>query len=117
MPTLILNITKDEGSWAHCKKLIDCGRWDKVIAFCDINAQKNFSTCKEIKKFAIDFSKKIPELSEDMHAKLSSIEDLEVYVNFVSGSGREHMALISAILKSGLGMRLIVATADGVKEI
>ena len=36
-----------------------------------------------------------------------NIIDTEVALNLSSGSGKEHMALLSAILKSGLGIRLI----------
>ena len=45
------------------------------------------------------------------------ISDTEVAVNVISGTGKEHMAIISAILKMGLGIRLIALTKDGVEEI
>ena len=32
---------------------------------------------------------------------------MEIAVNFVSGDGREHMALVSALMKMGVGFRLI----------
>ena len=35
------------------------------------------------------------------------IKDLEVAVNIVSGTGKEHMALLAAILKLGVGVRLV----------
>ena len=41
----------------------------------------------------------------------------EVGLNFISGTGKEHMALLSAVLKLGIGIRFFALTKDGVKEI
>ena len=45
------------------------------------------------------------------------INDIEVALNMISGSGKLHMATLSALLKLGLGIRLIALTKQGVKEI
>ena len=45
------------------------------------------------------------------------ISGIEVGLNIVSGSGKEHMALISALLKLGIGIRLVALTSNGVKEV
>ena len=42
---------------------------------------------------------------------------MEVAVNIVSGNGKEHMAIISALLKLGVGIRLMAVTKDGVREL
>ena len=41
----------------------------------------------------------------------------EVGLNIVSGSGKEHMAVLSAVMKLGVGYRLVAATANGIEEI
>jgi len=38
-------------------------------------------------------------------------------LNIVSGDGREHMAIISALLQLGLGIRLVALTKEGVRVI
>ncbi|HLC66335.1 MAG TPA: hypothetical protein VJK52_01715, partial [Candidatus Nanoarchaeia archaeon] len=66
----------------------------------------------------IDPTKPTGTLSEDIRVQLAGkIQDLEVAVNFISGTGKEHMALLSALLKLGLGIRLVVLTKDGVAEL
>ena len=45
------------------------------------------------------------------------IKDTEVEVNFISGAGKEHMAIMGALLKLGVGIRLMALTRDGVEEI
>ena len=42
---------------------------------------------------------------------------METAVNLISGDGKEHMALLSALLKLGVGIRLIALTKEGVKEV
>jgi len=58
------------------------------------------------------------ELVEDIKKQLKDkISGTEVALNLVSGTGKEHMAILSAILKLGLGLRFIALTKDGVKEV
>ena len=45
------------------------------------------------------------------------ISDLEVALNLVSGTGKEHMAIMSALVKMGLGLRFVVVTEKGIEEI
>ena len=45
------------------------------------------------------------------------IKDPEIDINFISGTGREHMALMSALLKLGVGIRLKALTKEGAEEI
>ena len=58
------------------------------------------------------------ELINDISKQLKNkIKDMEIALNLVSGSGKEHMAVLSAIMKLGLGFRLIAATKEGIVEI
>jgi len=62
--------------------------------------------------------KTISELSSNIQEQLKGkLNDLEVAVNIVAGSGKEHTALMSAILKLGFGIRLVALTPNGVKDI
>ena len=54
------------------------------------------------------------ELKEKLTGKIKGIE---VAVNFVSGEGKEHMALMSALLKLGIGVRFVALKPDGIEEI
>ena len=47
-------------------------------------------------------------LAENIRKELSGkISDFEIALNFCSGSGKEHMALMEAVLELGLNFRLI----------
>jgi len=45
------------------------------------------------------------------------IKGFEVALNIVSGNGKEHMAILSALLKLGVGIRLMAVTKEGIKEL
>jgi len=41
----------------------------------------------------------------------------DVAVNLISGSGKEHMALLGALTKCGVGIRFVTSTEQGIKEL
>ena len=57
---------------------------------------------------------KIDEILNNLKGRIKSSE---VGVNVISGTGREHMALVSALLQLGVCIRLIALTKDGIEEI
>ena len=67
---------------------------------------------------AEDPEKMLNQLVMDIKEKLGSkIKDFEVAINLISGTGKEHMAILSAVMKLGLGMRLVVLSEKGLEEI
>ena len=45
------------------------------------------------------------------------ISGLEIALNLYSGEGKEHMAILAALIQLGIGFRLVIATEQGIKEI
>jgi len=69
---------------------------------------------------AIKLEQGITDLREEIFKELKSgikTNETEIALNIASGSGKEHMALISALLKLGVGIRFIALTKEGIKEI
>ena len=56
-------------------------------------------------------------LIEAIDSEIRKIKGVEVALNFVSGSGKEHMAVISAVLKMGLALRLVMPGKEEVLEL
>jgi len=118
MTDLIACVSHDEKSWAHIARLIREQEWKNVFIVTDEFGKKNFKPEKKIEFVAVDFQKPVFELIEDIRKGLKGkITDLEVALNLVSGNGKEHMAILSALLKLGVGVRLMAVTKDGVKEL
>ena len=118
MTTLVACISSGAGTVAHVGKVISDEKWEKVILITS-EENKDFKSPKPAEMIVINPNKTTSEIIEDIRKGLQDKlkGEFEVAVNFISGSGKEHMALISALLKLGTGFRLIALTKDGVKEI
>lgn len=118
MPELIACLSTGKGTWGHVNRLIQEDKWDKVILVTNEYGKENFSKSEKTEFIVINPNLGIKELREDIFSKLKEkVKDAEVGVNFISGSGKEHMALMSALLKLGIGIRLVALTKDGIEEI
>jgi hypothetical protein len=120
MTHLVVNLSSGKGTWGHVSRLIKDQEWEKVFVLTNDFGKANFKVGKEYEKefILLDARKSILELVEDIRKSLDGkIKDTEVALNIVSGTGREHMAILSALLKLGLGVRLVALTRDGIKEI
>ena len=118
MVTLIANLSVGKGTWGHVGRLIEDPQWDKIILLTNEYGKENFNKNDKAEFLVVNPGSGLQELRDDMYKSLKEkITDSEVAVNFISGSGKEHMALIAALLKLGVGIRLIALTKEGIKEI
>ncbi len=118
MTELIACLSTGKGTWGHVNRLIEEQNWDKIYLITNEYGKENFSKNEKTELIAINLNQGLKELREDIKSKLKDkIKGSEVCVNFISGGGREHMALVSALLQLGVGIRLVALTKDGVEEI
>lgn len=116
MTELIACLGSGKGTWAHVARLMREQEWDKVFIIADNFFKEKINLDAEI--IIIDSNKYLSLLVEDIKNRLKDeIKGTDVAVNLFSGSGKEHMAIIAALLKLGLGIRLVALTPKGVKEI
>ena len=117
MTELIALLSTGKGSWTEVMRLIKSQTWEKVFLVTDQFGTK-FSSDEKCEFVIVDFRKELKWLTEDIRKKLSEkVNGLEVAVNLSSGSGKEHMALLSAIMKLGMGFRLISFGKNGPEEL
>lgn len=118
MTSLIACLSSGKGTWAHVDKLINDQEWDSIFLITNDFGVQNFKPEKQVNYILINPDKFLSKIVEDIKNQLQGkIKDLEVAVNLISGTGKEHMAIISALTKLGLGIRLIALTPDGIKEV
>ncbi len=118
MPTLIACLSTGKGTWGHVSHLIEGEPWDKVILISNEFGKENFNKKEKVEIIPVDGEAGLRELRDEIQGRIKDkITDTEIAVNFVSGTGKEHMALLSALLKLGLGIRLVAITKDGIEEI
>ncbi|MDP2749620.1 MAG: hypothetical protein Q8O89_02185 [Nanoarchaeota archaeon] len=119
MNELIACLGNDSGK-PHVEKLIGSFSWDNIIIIQSeenivLNAKKGSAVVNIIKA---DTKKPSEQLTEDLRNELKKLtKSSQTGINFFSGSGKLHMATIAAALKLGLGIRLIVISPEGIKEL
>jgi hypothetical protein len=114
---LIALLSMGKGTWAQVSGLIKYGEWEKIILVGSAFAKK-FTSEKEFEFIEIDLDKKLLDLKEEFSEKLKGkIEGTEVALSIASGDGKEHMALISALLNLPVGIRFAALTKEGVVDL
>jgi hypothetical protein len=115
-------LSSGKGTWGQVIGLIKREEWDKIILVGDSYAKKRIvawdlqkTINKNIEFVEIDFDRRIADCIEEIKKKLKDrIKGVEVALNIASGTGKEHMALISALINLPVGIKFVVLTREGV---
>lgn len=114
---LVALLGADKESWGQVLGLINHGTWDKVI-LVNTSSEDFISPHAQTEEIKVDSSRPLVELKSILLEKLKSrISEFEASLSIASGTGKEHMALISALLSIPVGIRLVVFTKNGVETI
>ncbi|MFA5020019.1 MAG: hypothetical protein WC533_02885 [Candidatus Pacearchaeota archaeon] len=111
---LVALLSSGKGTWAQVSGLMKQGEWDKIILIGSDFA-KDFTSEAKFEFIQVDLDKKLVELKKELLEKLKGkIDGTEVALTIASGSGKEHMAIISALLSIPAGIRFTALTKDGI---
>ncbi|MBU0894404.1 MAG: hypothetical protein KKF48_04960 [Nanoarchaeota archaeon] len=114
---LIALLSSGKGTWAQVSGLMKHGEWEKIILLGSDFA-KDFKHEKKFEFIKVDLNKKLKELRDDLSQKLrGKFEGMEVALSIASGDGKEHMALISALINLPIGVRFAALTKEGVIDL
>ena len=118
MTDLIAYVSSGPGTIAYVEKVIEGEEFETVFIITNPEFKKEIPKLDNIEVIVIDNKRVLPEMIEEIKNKLKDkIKIMETAVNIVSGSGKEHMALLSALLKLGCGIRFVALTKEGVREV
>ncbi len=119
MTELVACLGIGKGSWKYMQNLIKSEEWENVFLITNtFGAEKFFIEATPINFIIINENNNVFELVDSIYNQLKErIQGTEVAVNFISGSGKEHMALLSALLRLGLGIRMVGLKDGRVKEL
>ncbi|PIN94235.1 hypothetical protein COU56_03000 [Candidatus Pacearchaeota archaeon CG10_big_fil_rev_8_21_14_0_10_31_9] len=111
---LVALLSSGKGTWGQVSGLMKHGEWDKTILIGREFA-KEFTSEIKFEFIKVDLDKKLVELKKEISSKLKGkINGTEVALSIASGDGKEHMALISALLSEPVGIRFVALTKDGI---
>ena len=118
MIDLVACLSDEKGTWNYVAKLINEHSWDNIIMITNQFGVDSFKSNKKIDFVIVDSNQPLVSLAKNIKERLTGkIKGIEVAVNFVSGEGKEHMALMSALLKLGIGVRFVALKPEGIEEI
>ena len=110
--TLMAILGIGKGTWGHVARLIAETEWDRILLVSNEWGQQNFAPSKEAEWIIANNRAGFEVLKETIKEKLP---DGEIAVSLISGSGKEHMALIAALKEKGSNYQFVILTGDGTK--
>lgn len=118
MPTLLACLSTGKGTWSEVIRIMNSQLWDKVFLITNEFGRENFKASPNTELVLLspfeDTSVLVEQIKKQLQGKIS---DFEVGVNLISGSGKEHMALLEAVLELGLNFRLITLNQEKVETL
>ncbi|MDK2908382.1 MAG: hypothetical protein PWQ87_840 [Candidatus Woesearchaeota archaeon] len=118
MAKLIAIASFGKGTWTQIIKLCNANDWEKIFIITDEFGMKKFPKKENIEFIEVNFNDNLQAIKNKIFEELKEkINDLDVGLNLFSGDGKTHMAVLSALLNLGLGIRLVYFEDDEMKEL
>ena len=113
MTCLIACLSTGKGTWGHVSRVIKDGEWEKVILITNDFGKENFTAEKPAEMIVINDRQGLEEIRDEIKKQLNGkLTGTEAALNIVSGTGKEHTSLISAVLQLGFGIRIVALSKD-----
>jgi len=115
---LVAFLGTDTENLGQITALVNKGEWDNVLLLKNKSTQ-DIQTSKPYKSLDIDASIPLLQLKDQMKQALKPhlSNEFEVALSLSSGTGKEHMALISALLSTPVGIKIAAFTKNGIEFI
>lgn len=109
-------VGQDQENWGQITALMRRLEAEKVVLIAQKGAA-GFPVNEKCALIEIDSSKPIVELKALLTEKLRAIvgSEFDVALSLASGNGKEHLALLAALLSVPVGVRLVAYTKEGVQ--
>ena len=111
MGILVACLTTGKGTWNTVTEIINSTEWKKIYLITNEFGKENYKHKKEINFVIINLQDNVEIMRDKIIAGLKDIQKeigfSDVAINFSSGIGKEHSAMLAAILKLGCGIRIV----------
>ncbi len=115
---LVACVGADRENWGQITALMNRMECERIILIAgkDVN---DFPTNEKCVVLEVESAAPLLEMKRSLVDRLRPllIKEFEVALSLASGTGKEHMALVSALLSIPVGIRLVVYTKQGVEMI
>jgi len=109
---LIAVLGVGKGTWGHVGRLITEETWDRVLLISNEWGKENFAPTKECEWIIVNNRAGFEIIKEEIKKNLP---DSELVISLISGSGKEHMAVLAALKDKGYKYQVVILTGEGTK--
>ena len=119
MTDLVACLSTGKGTWINVLKLVNKEEFENIFLIVNNWAKENLKLeRKNLYLIVVNANDNVSVIRDKIINELNGkIKDFEVAVNIDSGSGKEHTAIISALIKLGLALRFVVVEDEEISEI
>lgn len=106
----------DEQNWGQITALLNRLDYEKAVLVVDALAS-GYPTNEKCTVIKMDMGQPLLTLQKEVQEKLKKTigGEFEVALSLASGTGKEHMAVLSALLQIPVGVKLVVYTKEGIQ--
>lgn len=117
MTDLIACLSTGKGTWLEVSRIMKAADWRNIYLIAPKFSKENFKHDRKFEFVEINPDADADEIKRTIVDKLANKLDIDTAISIVSGSGKEHAAVISAALSLGAGIRLVSLKNNNMVEI
>lgn len=119
MTDLVACLSTGKGTWTSVLQLVKREEFENVFLIVNNWVKENLKLTRNNLHFVvINPAEKVQIIRDKIIKELEgNIKDFEVAVNIDSGSGKEHTAIITALMRLGLAMRFVIVEGEEIVEV
>src|SRR3989344_2192621 len=107
--TLVAVLGIGKGTWGHVARLIAEEQWDKMLLISNEWGKENFAPSKECDWILVNNRAGFEIIKDEIKGK---IPDKDVVISLISGSGKEHMAVLAALKEKKVNFQIVILTGE-----
>lgn len=109
MTDLIVCAGTGKGTWAEVYKLIEAESWGTIYIVTNSFGKEKFNAPENSKVIVLDEDKPITGNVVMLMKQFENIVSFnEIALNLTSGTGKQHMEILSSLFKLGANMRIVI---------
>jgi len=114
---LVAFVGSDKENLGQVTALVNRMECDKILLVKDKDTARPLFNSDKVDFIEVDTLKPLLDLKDDLVNKLKPklSADFETALSIASGTGKEHMALVSALLSVPVGIKLVAYTKKGIE--
>lgn len=111
MKNFIAVLGKGRGTWGHVARLIQEENFDTILLISNEFGRNNFAPAKECDWLLVNSRSSFEVLKEAIKQRIP--DEGEIIVSLISGTGKEHTALLAALKEKNKDYKFVILTGQG----